>query len=53
MRAFYTGWYNELVTALPEIENGMIAPPSGPGLGTELLPDLHLRPDAHVRTSAL
>jgi L-alanine-DL-glutamate epimerase-like enolase superfamily enzyme len=51
VRAYYTGWYQELVTALPTVENGQIAPPPGLGLGTELLPDLHERPDAHVRVS--
>ena len=51
VRAYYTGWYRELVTALPTVENGQIAPPPGPGLGTELLPDLHERSDAHVRVS--
>ena len=40
VRAFYTGWYRELVTALPEVKDGMIAPPPGPGLGLDLLPDL-------------
>ena len=40
MRAFYTGWYKELVTALPEVKDGMIAPPPGPGLGLDLLPDI-------------
>ena len=40
VRAFYTGWYQELVTALPEVKDGMIAPPPGPGLGLDLLPDL-------------
>jgi L-alanine-DL-glutamate epimerase-like enolase superfamily enzyme len=51
VRAYYTGWYQELVTALPVITDGMIAPPAGPGLGLELLPDLHRRPDAHQRIS--
>ena len=51
VRAFYTGWYKELVTALPEVKNGMIAPPPGPGLGLDLLPDLTRRPDAVVRES--
>lgn len=51
VRAFYTGWYQELVTALPEVKNGMIAPPPGPGLGLDLLPDLTKRPDAIVRES--
>ena len=51
VRAFYTGWYKELVTELPRIEDGMIALNSKPGLGIELLPDLVLRKDAIVRTS--
>jgi len=46
VRAFYDGWYKELVTVIPTIENGWILPPSGPGLGTELLPGLENRPDA-------
>ena len=51
VRSFYTGWYRELVTATPVIENGWILPPEGPGLGTELLPDLDRRKDAHVAVS--
>jgi L-alanine-DL-glutamate epimerase-like enolase superfamily enzyme len=53
VRAYYSGWYRELVTTLPDIADGTIAAPTGPGLGTELLPDLHLRPDANVRRSDL
>ena len=53
VRAYYTGWYKELVTELPTVSNGHISPPEGPGLGTELLPGLHERPDAHLRTSKL
>ena len=41
------------MTATPVIENGWILPPEGPGLGTELLPDLERRKDAHVTTSRL
>jgi L-alanine-DL-glutamate epimerase-like enolase superfamily enzyme len=48
VRAFYTGWYNELVTNLPVIENGYILPPEGPGLGIDLQPDLKKRADAIV-----
>ncbi len=40
VRAFYRTWYRDLVTALPEVENGMITVPPGPGLGMELNPDL-------------
>ena len=46
VRAFYDGWYKELVTVVPTIEDGWILPPSGPGLGTELRPDLGSRADA-------
>jgi L-alanine-DL-glutamate epimerase-like enolase superfamily enzyme len=40
VRAFYNTWYRDLVTALPEVKNGMITVPPGPGLGMELNPDL-------------
>jgi L-alanine-DL-glutamate epimerase-like enolase superfamily enzyme len=51
VRAYYSDWYRELVTALPPLEAGYIAPPEGPGLGTELVPGLERRPDASVRIS--
>jgi L-alanine-DL-glutamate epimerase-like enolase superfamily enzyme len=53
VRAYYTGWYSELVTVLPTIDNGRIRPPDGPGLGTTLRPDLRQRADARVRSSEL
>lgn len=40
VRAFYRTWYRDLVTALPEVKNGMISVPPGPGLGLELHRDL-------------
>lgn len=40
VRAFYRTWYRDLVTALPEVRNGMITVPPGAGLGLELHPDL-------------
>ncbi len=43
VRAFYTGWYRDLVTALPPVSAGMITVPEGPGLGLELHPDLDRR----------
>ena len=51
VRAFFTGWYKELVTELPVVSNGMISLNNKPGLGLELLPDLHKRADAVVRVS--
>jgi L-alanine-DL-glutamate epimerase-like enolase superfamily enzyme len=43
VRAFYRTWYRDLVTALPEVKNGMITVPPGPGLGLELHPDIDKR----------
>ena len=43
VRAFYKGWYREIMTALPKVENGYVTVPEGPGLGCELLPDLDRR----------
>jgi galactonate dehydratase len=53
VRAFYYGWYGELVTTLPPVERGMIQAPPGPGLGLELLPDVIKRKDASVRRSTV
>ena len=49
VRAFYYGWYQDLITELPPIQNGMIKPPLGPGLGTKLNPDVMNRPDARIK----
>ncbi|MGI4944204.1 MAG: mandelate racemase/muconate lactonizing enzyme family protein [Janthinobacterium lividum] len=51
VRAFYTGWYKELVTVMPDIRGGYVYPMEGPGLGTELLPAVFERPDLIVRRS--
>jgi galactonate dehydratase len=53
VRAFYTGWYKELVTTMPTIENGYVLPMEGPGLGVELLPAIFARTDLTVRRSSL
>jgi L-alanine-DL-glutamate epimerase-like enolase superfamily enzyme len=52
VRAFYTGWYKELVTELPVIKDGYVAPMEGVGLGTELQPAVFDRTDLTVRRSA-
>jgi galactonate dehydratase len=49
VRAFYTGWYKELVTVMPTIRNGFVLPMEGPGLGTELQPAVFDRPDLKSR----
>lgn len=53
VRAFYTGWYKDIVTDLPKIEDGHIYPMEGSGLGTRLLPDLKSRSDANIQRSAV
>ncbi len=53
VRAFWSGWYAELVTELPAIENGMVSAPAGPGLGTSLRPEVFERADAHIRSTVL
>lgn len=51
VRAFYKGWYPEVLTAIPIVENGFITVPPGPGLGCELLPDLDKRFSVSRRVS--
>lgn len=53
VRAFYTGWYNELVTTMPVIKDGYVLPMEGSGLGVELLPAVFERSDLTVRRSSL
>ena len=53
VRAFYTGWYTELVTHLPRVENGWILPMDGNGLGTSLQPGVKKRADAVIARSVL
>jgi L-alanine-DL-glutamate epimerase-like enolase superfamily enzyme len=53
VRAFYTSWYRGLVTELPKVSHGHVQPLTGPGLGTQLLPDLLSRPDVRRRSSRL
>jgi len=51
VRAYYTGWYRELVTELPRIENGQAHAMMRPGLGTELQPGIRRRSDVIVQRS--
>ncbi|MEP3247737.1 MAG: mandelate racemase/muconate lactonizing enzyme family protein [Sneathiella sp.] len=52
VRAFYTGWYKDLVTDLPLVEDGFISLWDRPGLGITLNPDLFKREDACLRDTA-
>lgn len=53
VRAFYTGWYKEIVTTLPIIEEGYLRLEPNPGLGLELLPDFLKRSDTYRKRSEL
>lgn len=53
VRAYYTGWYRDIVTELPRIERGHAYPTDKPGLGLALLPDLKKHPGLVARRSAL
>ncbi len=52
VRAYTRGWYNAVVTALPPIADGFLAPLMGPGLGLALRPEFLARPDVRRRRSA-
>ncbi|MGR3570510.1 hypothetical protein [Brevirhabdus sp.] len=51
VRAFYNGWYRDLVTEVPRIEGGFVYPMEGPGLGTALTPGFFRRTDLARRVS--
>ncbi|MEY3123808.1 MAG: hypothetical protein RLZZ573_328 [Pseudomonadota bacterium] len=51
VRAFYNGWYKDVVTALPPVVNGQITVPPGPGLGLELVPDIRRILTIHPRVT--
>ena len=53
VRAYTRGWYNEVVTTLPEMANGWLHPLPGPGLGLALRPEFLARPDLRRKRSAL
>jgi galactonate dehydratase len=51
VRAYYRGWYSEVVTDAIPISDGMLSLPDAPGLGTKLRAEVLRRSDAHVETS--
>jgi L-alanine-DL-glutamate epimerase-like enolase superfamily enzyme len=53
VRAYFTTWYQDIITDVPRVEAGYIHGLPGPGLGTRLLPDLHKRTGVQVKRSAL
>ncbi|MEO9228775.1 MAG: mandelate racemase/muconate lactonizing enzyme family protein [Devosia sp.] len=49
VRAYFSGWYTEIVADLPLVSNGRVAPLERPGLGMKLREELFQRADATVR----
>lgn len=52
VRAFYNGWYRDIVTSVPPVSRGMITVPPGPGLGLALHDDLDRRFEVTRRRAA-
>ena len=53
VRAYLSGFYQDLVTELPVLQAGFLLPPTAPGLGTALSEKLRNREDCVTRTSTL
>lgn len=51
VRASLRTWYQDFLTDLPPIKDGQISPPTGPGLGTALQPDIRSRTGVSTRIS--
>jgi L-alanine-DL-glutamate epimerase-like enolase superfamily enzyme len=51
VRAFYYGWYGEVVEGLPRLENGCLSVSGAPGTGVELRADVLQRPDCRRRST--
>ncbi len=43
VRAFYKGWFPQVVTSTPKVQDGFVTVPEGAGLGCELRPDIDNR----------
>jgi galactonate dehydratase len=53
VRATLATWYQDLVTDLPVIRDGMVQMPTGVGLCTSLRPEVEQRDDATIRMSGV
>jgi L-alanine-DL-glutamate epimerase-like enolase superfamily enzyme len=51
VRAYYRGYYREVVTTVPEVKDGFIHALTEPGLGTALSADFLARPNLVIRRS--
>jgi L-alanine-DL-glutamate epimerase-like enolase superfamily enzyme len=52
LRSYLRVTYPEMVTNVVTVEDGHVLAPTGPGLGTTLLPEVRSRPDVTIRETA-
>lgn len=51
VRAFYYGWYDEMVTGLPKLDNGQLSVSDAAGIGVALRPEVFSRVDCRRRST--
>ncbi|MCA0455873.1 MAG: mandelate racemase/muconate lactonizing enzyme family protein [Chloroflexi bacterium] len=51
VRAYYQGWYNDVMTDAIPISDGMLSLPERPGLGVALREEVLQRSDVHIEVS--
>jgi L-alanine-DL-glutamate epimerase-like enolase superfamily enzyme len=51
VRAFYRGYYDEIVDPNLDVQDGYISFPTTPGIGTRLRPQVRQRSDALIQVS--
>ncbi|MCL4745587.1 MAG: mandelate racemase/muconate lactonizing enzyme family protein [Burkholderiaceae bacterium] len=51
VRAFYYGWYGDVVDGLPKLENGQLSVSDAPGIGVELRPEVLANPGCRRRVT--
>ncbi len=51
VRAFYKGWYPEVLTSIPNVQDGFVTVADAAGLGCELMPDIDKRFSVSRRSS--
>jgi L-alanine-DL-glutamate epimerase-like enolase superfamily enzyme len=51
VRAFYYGWYGDVVEGLPTLQQGHLTVSDAPGIGVQLRSDVLARPDCRRRVT--
>ena len=51
VRAYYNGWYNDIVTERIPVNDGMLSLPESPGLGVALREEILNWPDVSIEVT--